>query len=144
MAYTVPTTAACGTPSPTPTQTRTPTPTITPTPYPRPNVGVQVAPNAGTLQTTFTARDANCAQGNNQPFSLQFTRLSNANVVVDDPASPIATMATPTTVPLPAHPPSIPVTVSRSQASQVTTVELIVTDGCGTWPTLVSSGPSAF
>jgi hypothetical protein len=132
--------------TPTPTQTATPTrtltPTITPTPYPRPNVAVQVAPSAGTLQTTITARDAACAQGNNQLQALQFTRLSNATVDVGSP--PLATVANPTTVPLPAHPASIPLTVRRTTSGQGATVEVVVTDGCGTWPTFIGGGPSAF
>lgn len=124
-----------------PTPTRTATPTATPVPI-RPAVGVQVAPNAGTLQATITARDANCAQGNNQLQSLQFTRIANAAVDVGSPLIATVTAAGP--VALPSHPASIPLTVRRSNASQPVTIELIVTDGCGTWPTFIGGGPSAF
>lgn len=124
----------------TPTSTRTPT--STPTPFPRPNVGVQVAPSGGTLQSTITARDAGCAGGNNQLFALQFTRLANATVDVGNPL--IATVATPTTVPLASHPASVPLTLRRVTAGQAATVELTVTDGCGAWPTIVGGGPTAF
>jgi uncharacterized repeat protein (TIGR01451 family) len=116
----------------------------TPTPFPRPNVGVAVAPapGAGALQTTLTARDANCSP-NNQLQSLQFTRLANATVEVA--TAPVTTVSTaPTTVSLPTLPASIVLTVRRVTAGQPTTVELIVTDGCGTWPTFVGGGASAF
>jgi hypothetical protein len=141
------------TPTPTPTSTRTPTPTRTPTatntptstPFPRPNVGVQVAPGGGTLQTTITARDAGCAGGNNQLQALQFTSLANATVDVGSPL--IATVATPTTVALGTpgnRPASIALTLRRVTAGQAATAILTVTDGCGAWPTFVGGGPTAF
>lgn len=133
-------------PSPTPTASASPTPTrtptITPTPYPRPNIGVQVAPSAGTLQSTITARDAGCPQGNNQLQALQFTRLTNTTV--DVATVPPTHLAAPTTVSLPAHPASIGLTVHRVTPGQAATVELTVTDGCGAWPTFVGGGSSAF
>jgi hypothetical protein len=58
--------------------------------------------------------------------------------------SPVITVSAPTTVPLPAHPASIGLTVRHVAAGQAATVELTVTDGCGAWPTLVGGGPSAF
>ncbi|HEY7061018.1 MAG TPA: choice-of-anchor Q domain-containing protein [Chloroflexota bacterium] len=136
---------------PTATPTRTPPPTATPlppptaTPYPRPKVAVGVSPNpsAGTLQTSITARDAGCAGGNNQLVSLQFTRLTNATV--DVATAPPTSVAAPSTLSLPApHPASIGLTVHRLTAGQAATVELIVTDGCGAWPTFVGGGPSSF
>ena len=125
-------------------------PTITPTPYPRPNVGVQVAPGGGVLQTTITARDAGCNNNtqNNQLLSIRFTRLANATVDVGAP--PIATVGPapppppPVDVALPSHPPSVSLTVHRINSGQPVTVELIVTDGCGTWPTFVGGGPGSF
>jgi hypothetical protein len=135
------------TPSITPTPTRTLTPTATPTatPFPRPNVGVQVAPGGGALQTTLTARDAGCNNNtqNNQLQSVQITRLTNATV--DLATSPVTTVGVaPATVPLPTHPPSLQLTVHRVASGQAATVELTVTDGCGAWPTFVGGGPSAF
>jgi hypothetical protein len=125
----------------TPTPTRTPTPTATP--FPRPNVAVAVTPTAGTLTTTITARDAACSGGNNQLQSLQFTRLANATVdVATSPATTVSAM--PTTVSLPAHPASIVLTVHRVTAGVAATVELTVSDGCGSWPTFIGGGPSAF
>ena len=35
-------------------------------------------------------------------------------------------------------------TVHRQTAGQGTTVPLVVTDGCGQWPTVVGGGPNAF
>ncbi len=133
-----------GSPTPTATATSTPsptsTPTITPTPYPRPNVGVQVAPGGGVLQTTIAARDAGCPQGNNQLFSIQFTQLDNASV--EGPG--FGPIVSPQPVALPSHPPSVVLTIRRLNAGQATTVRMVVTDGCGTWPTFVGGGPSAF
>jgi CSLREA domain-containing protein len=150
-----------GTPTPTPTSTRTPPPTNTPTAtitptssatstatatataFPRPNVGVVVTPSGGSLQATVTARDAGCAQGNGQLVALQFTRLTNATVDVSTvPATTVST--TPTTVGLPSRPATIQLTVHRQTSGQAATVELAVTDGCGTWPTFIGGGPSAF
>jgi hypothetical protein len=105
-------------------------------------VGVQVTPVAGTLQTTITARDAGCAQGNNQLQALQFTRLTNATV--DVATSPVTTVTTAVTVNLPNRPPSIGLTVHRIASGQAATVELTVTDGCGNWPTLIGGGPTGF
>jgi hypothetical protein len=128
------------TPTPTATATRTATPTATP--YPRPNVGVQVVPSAGTLQSTITARDAGCSP-NNQLQALQITRLANATL--DVATAPVTTVSTaPFSVTLPSHPASIGLTVHRLAAGQPVTVELTVTDGCGTWPTFIGGGASAF
>ncbi|HEY7063906.1 MAG TPA: hypothetical protein VII06_20675 [Chloroflexota bacterium] len=129
--------------------TRAPTPTSSPTPgacWPPGHCkhgDVQMAPVAGTLQATVTASAADCAGGNNQLQALQFTRLTNATVdVATAPGTTVRT--TPQTVPLPSHPAAIQLTVHRVAAGQAATVELAVTDGCGTWPTLVGGGPSAF
>jgi hypothetical protein len=144
-----PTSSLTSTRTLTPTRTRTPTRTLTPsitptaTPYPRPNVEVQVAPSGGTLQTTITARDAGCAQGNNQLQSLLITKLTNATL--DVATSPITiVLTTPTTVSLPAHPASIGLTVRRITPGLAATVELTASDGCGSWPTFIGGGPSAF
>ena len=45
---------------------------------------------------------------------------------------------------LPAHPAQIGLTVHRVTPGQAATVELAVIDGCGSWPTFVGGGPSAF
>jgi hypothetical protein len=141
---------AAASPTPTPTPTRTPTPTSTPlptaTPYPRPNVGVSVStnPTTHTLHTTITARDANCTP-NNQLESLRFTKLTNAIVEVATTPATTVTSVPPggLSVPLPSRPPSVGLTVRRVGAGP-TTVELVVTDGCGAWPTFVGGGAGAF
>jgi hypothetical protein len=103
---------------------------------------VQVAPSGATLQSTITARDAGCPSGNNQLQSLQFTRLDNATV--DVATSPVTSVSAPITVSLPSHPASIGLTVYQVTSGQAVTVELTVTDGCGTWSTFVGGGPSVF
>jgi hypothetical protein len=96
------------------------------------------------LQTTITARDANCTP-NNKLLSLRFRRLTNASVEV--PTSPPTTVTTAPpdiVVPLPSQPQTITLTVHRGTPGQAATVELVVTDGCGEWPTFVGGGPNAF
>jgi hypothetical protein len=135
-----PTATATATVTSTPTATRTPT--VTPTPFPQPNVGVQVTPSGGALQATITARNAGCAQGNNQLFALQFTALTNATVEVG--TAPVTVVSAPTTVPLPTHPAQLGLTVRRVDAGSGATVQLTVTDGCGDWPTFIGGGPAVF
>jgi hypothetical protein len=147
----VPLPPTTSTPLPTATATRTaaptrsPTrpPTASPTPYPQPNVGVQSMPGAtaGRLQSTLRARDAGCTP-NNQLLALRFTRLANASV--DIPG--VGTITAPAALPiaLPGQPATVTLTVNRLASGEAATVELVVTDGCGQWPTVVGGGPSAF
>lgn len=125
----------------TPTPVRTSTPTATPTPGPNVSVGAATAPNSGFLQVTLAARDAGCMP-NNQLQSIQFTRLANATVDVPG-ASPL-TVSTPSVVQLAGQPQSVVLTLRRITAGQAATVELIVVDRCGSWPTFVGGGPAAF
>jgi hypothetical protein len=97
-------------------------------------------PGTHSLQAPIAARDAGCAQGNNQLLGLQFTRLTNATV--DVPGA--GTVSAPQTVPLPGHPASLTLTVHQVTAGQAVLVELVVTDGCGDWPTFVGGGPGVF
>src|SRR5262249_22901605 len=118
-------------------------PLPTATPPPRPNVGVQTAPSSasGSLRVTLTARDAGCP-ANNQLHALRFTRLANATVDVPG----VGRISAPTAAPiaLPDRPSSVTLTVGRVESGQTTTVEAIVTDGCGDWPTFLGAGPTAF
>lgn len=107
-----------------------------PTCTPRPPVGVSVAPAApGRLQAVITAN------GDNNEFrSLQLTAVANASVEVGGQL-----------VPPGGQPGSIPpgtrqvvMTVIRTIPGIASTVQLLVTDGCGAWPTLVGGGPFAF
>jgi hypothetical protein len=147
-------------PMPTPTATRTLTPTLTPgaTPTPtrtptatatpqlnctqRPRVSVTVQPSGGTLQVGIAAGTEN-GNGGNRLQALQFTRLTNATVEVAGPPATTVTTA-PTTVTLTGGPASTTLTVIRTTAGQASTAELVVTDGCGAWPTFVGGGPGAF
>jgi hypothetical protein len=127
-----------------PVATPTPTPTPLPPPSGLPNVGISVTPHAlgGSLQATIAARDANC-RPNNRLLSLRFTRLTNATV--DVPTTPPVTVAAaPASVPLAGQPQSITLNLRRVTAGQAATAELVVSDSCGEWPTLVGGGPSAF
>jgi hypothetical protein len=75
--------------------------------------------------------------------ALRFTRLANATV--DVPTAPATTVASaPQTVALPSRPAAVTLTIRRVTEGQPTTVELVVTDGCGEWPTFIGGGPSAF
>jgi hypothetical protein len=47
-------------------------------------------------------------------------------------------------VDLVSRPPSVGLTVRRIDNTQPVTVELVVTDGCGEWPTFIGGGPNAF
>jgi N-acetylneuraminic acid mutarotase len=156
-ATTTPTSTLTATPTTTNTISRTPTSTstvlpgtamptrtatATATPYPQPNVGVVAQPStAGRLQVTLRARDAGCTP-NNQLASIEFSRLTNATVEV--PGLPPTTVTAPRTVALAGGPTQVTLTVVRTSAGQASTVDLVVTDGCGTWPTFVGGGPGAF
>jgi uncharacterized repeat protein (TIGR01451 family) len=129
------------TPSPTATRTSTPAPP-TATPFPRANVGVQAGPStAGGLPMTITARDAGC-QVNNQLQALRLTRLTNATVEVPGVGTITAPSSSP--VALPSRPAALTLTVRQVAVGQPGTVEVVVTDGCGDWPTFFGGGASAF
>jgi hypothetical protein len=110
------------------------------TPAPQPNVAVQVTPVAGTpgrLRVTVTPRDAGCSP-NNRISSLRFTATTNATV----DAGTVTGGTGDFTVPIAQ---SGPVTFFVNRVgSSAATVTLLVTDGCGTWPTFVGGGPGAF
>jgi hypothetical protein len=135
------------TPTSTPTATLTSTPTATPTPpacSPRPTVGVATVPNGdGRLRVTLTA---NSNPGTaNQMMSVQLTAFDHATVQVPaQPGVPSAVTVTgPTTLTLSPAQPSLLLFVSRDGTGGAT-VQAVVTDGCGPWPTLFGGGPSVF
>jgi hypothetical protein len=132
--------------SPTPTLTSPPpataTPTATATPpavcSPRPAVSVSAVPGQpGRLQVTITSS----AVANAYLFSLQFGAATNA--LVDVPGQPPGQPGN-FTVPLPPGTRQTQFSVRRATSGQAATVPLTVTDSCGSWPTLVGGGPSAF
>lgn len=92
----------------------------------------------GRLQVTVTARDAAC-NPNNALVSLHFIRTDNAIVDV----GPLSGQSGDFTVPLQGQA-QLTFFVNRVNAGQASTVSLLVTDGCGEWPTFVGGGPGAF
>lgn len=143
-------------PPPTATATRTATPTATGTPTPPPtsfatasatptlraNVEVAVAPGApGHLRVTLTARGAGCVP-NNRLQAVQVTVLGNGHL--EWPGPPPALITAPSYLPVPGAPATYTFTVVRVTVGLATTVHLLVTDSCGTWPTFVGGGPAAF
>jgi len=126
-------------PTATVTATREPaTPTATPTP--RANLGVSVVPDSTThsLRVTLTARAGGCAPPS-QLLALRFTRLVNATVDVPGVGTVSAPSASP--LALPTHPATLVLTVRPLERGQAVTVETVVTDGCGDWPTFFGAGP---
>jgi hypothetical protein len=133
------------TPTPTRTPTSTPSPTLTPTPTAtpapcaaRPSVGVAVAPGSpGSLSVTVTANHDAFTPTNTLSL-LQFGATTNA--LIDMPSGPTGSTGsfsyTPSGSPL-------TFTVRRAGPGS-TTVPFVVTDSCGSWPTFVGGGPSAF
>jgi hypothetical protein len=101
-------------------------------------VAVTAVPNGdGRLRVTLTA-STNPGSGPNLLQSLQFTRLDNAAVDVGSQTNVTGTLTL-----LPAVQ-SQTLFVRRPTAGAASTVQVTVTDGCGTWPTFFGGGPGAF
>jgi hypothetical protein len=114
---------------------------MTPTPYPRANIGVQTSPaGSGRLQVFLTARDAACTR-NNELVRVEVTGLTNATLQFAD-GSVVRTA--PAIVSLQLGSSQLSFTLVRVKAGQASQATLLVTDGCGGWPTLVGGGPTAF
>jgi len=112
-----------------------PTPTPSATCSPRPTVSITSTPAAGgRLQVTISP------SGNARLLSLQVGAAANALIDINGQTNLTGNM----TVTLPPETVSLTFFVRHATAGQATTVPLTVTDGCGTWPTLVGGGPSAF
>jgi hypothetical protein len=129
-------------PTPTTTITRTATPTATPAPVacaPRPPVGIVATPSGdGRLRVVVTA-NTNPGTPSNHLSSIRFDPGTNAAVVAELFAQsvPFTTNYAPGTT-------QATFVVARLAPGQASTVNLVVTDGCGAWPTFVGSGPGAF
>jgi hypothetical protein len=110
---------------------------------PLPNVGVAVTPTTASHQLTvhLTAREALCTP-NNQLRSIKFTGFDNATVTIPSVGTFNSPSAAP--IPIPGQPSSIALTVQKLRAGQPATVSVVVTDGCGDWPTFFGGGPNAF
>jgi hypothetical protein len=142
-----PTATATATSTVTPTSTATPTPpptstsTATPTPFARPNVGLQLTPGAPKhLTVTLTARDAGC-RPNNRIAQVEITSLTNA--IIELPGNVVLRTA-PVELPLSLGVPQVSFTLVRITDGESAMASLLVTDGCGGWPTFVGGGPTAF
>lgn len=124
------------------TATRTPTPTATPTCAPRPNVNVSVLRGtADTLQVTVSSNTV-AGTATNALQSLAFSFGATANATVDIGTS--TNQSSNFTYRPAAGTSSVQFLVHRTQSGLPTTVSLVVTDGCGTWPTFVGGGAGAF
>jgi hypothetical protein len=125
------------------TATPTPTPTATPASSaacnPRPNVAVTATPVGGRLQVTITAT----GQGNvlqSIQFGANTGPLANALIDLPDSRTGLSNGFTQAISPSAT---SFTFWVRRAVAGQATTVPVVVTDKCGTWPTFVGGGPAA-
>jgi FtsP/CotA-like multicopper oxidase with cupredoxin domain len=130
------------TPTPTSTATVTRTPTATGVPVacaPRPNVAVSSQPNGdGRLRVVVTA-NTNTGTPTNQLTSLRLAGATNAVVFADlfAQSAPFTLNLAPGTTTYTFH-------VGRQTPGQASTASLVITDGCGEWPTIVGGGPAAF
>jgi N-acetylneuraminic acid mutarotase len=128
--------------TPTLTPTATPTATITPTPTVcavRPRVDVQTAViGLGHLQTTITATTSSGTPSNFLQ-RIRFVRLDNASINTRDRSNQTA----PFVEELPDRPRQAGFVVSRLVPGPFT-VQVVVEDDCGAWPTLVGAGAAAF
>jgi hypothetical protein len=86
------------------------------------------------------AANSNPSIPSNLLTHLQFTATDNATVNVGTLTGQSGSF------PVPVAPPAAQVSfvVQRVTPGQAATVHLVVTDGCGTWPTFVGGGPTAF
>ncbi len=110
------------------------------TPYPRPQVGVQVIPStAGRLRVTITPRDAACSP-NNQINAIRFATLNNVSVDTGN----LALQRSPFTQTYPPGTTQASFSVIRQAEGQAATLHVIVTDGCGEWPSFVGGAGQAF
>ncbi|MCC6174183.1 MAG: right-handed parallel beta-helix repeat-containing protein [Chloroflexi bacterium] len=129
-------------PAPVPPTQPIPTPTAPARPScePRPAVSVTAQPGApGTLVATITVSVTGAAP-NNQLRSIQFGPTHNATLEVGGQSrGPGGFTLTP-----PAGTRQIQVVIRRTTPGQPVTAPLTITDDCGSWPSFVGGGPTAF
>jgi hypothetical protein len=87
------------------------------------------------------ASDEAPATPGNRLRELQVGATTNAGVDVTGGPSGLTGNAV---VPLPGRPPAVEILVYRVDPSRAATVQLVVVDDCGAWPTFVGGGPGAF
>ena len=122
-------------PTPTPTPTPTPPPTLLPGCSPRPRVVVSTARGVpGQLLATIAASGAG-----NGPRELRIGDARNAIVAAAGQSG-----RGNFTIPLPALPASVTLTVTRDPVGQPVYVPFVAVDRCGDWNTFVGGGPAAF
>jgi hypothetical protein len=127
------------TPTPTATSTMTPTavPTATWTPAPAPHVNVSVGPaQDGRFPVALAAIPQGC-RADNLIHSIRFTRLDNA---VLEGVPVLGRVTAPVNVTLPSALPQITFAFRKIDVNRAATVQMVVTDGCGDWPTFVGAG----
>lgn len=127
--------------TPTPLATGTPSPTLIPTSCsPRPNVNVSTSPgSAGSLQVTVAVGKPPTGP-NNRLHALKFGAATNGVIDIQSQVGVPGNF----TVNLPPATAQASFTVRRVTPGVATTVQVVVVDDCGDWPTFVGGGPSAF
>jgi hypothetical protein len=107
---------------------------------PRPPVRVSVA-KIGNGQLRATVTIGVNADTQNELVSIAWTRFDTATVVLDG-VGPVQVGQT-STFPVPLTQ-SASFVITRTPGAQSGTVRLVITDGCGAWPTFVGGGPRAW
>jgi hypothetical protein len=127
------------TPTSTPTRTAVPTPVANCSPRPAVTVNA-VNAGVGVLQVTIAAGGTQATGPRIQ--QVQIGAATNARI--DVPLAGLTNVTGNQTGNLPLETRTLTMTVHHNTAGQSTTVPLTVVDGCGSWPTLVGGGASAF
>jgi hypothetical protein len=106
---------------------------------PRPTVGVGVAfDSPGRLLVTMTA-NTNLNTPTNELSRLEFSSVTNAQIFIG-----LFAQQVPFSINLPPGSTSTQFILHQVTAGQASTVQAVVTDTCGAWPTLVGGGAQAF
>jgi uncharacterized repeat protein (TIGR01451 family) len=117
-------------------------PTPTPGPCaPRPRMTVNAVPSgSGVLQVTIRSSTAPATPANHlTALHIGFT----TNAVVDMPNGPSGLTGN-AELPVPVGAEQVAFSVHRVVPGRAATVQIVVGDVCGDWPTFVGGGPSAF
>jgi hypothetical protein len=104
---------------------------------PRSKVVIKTQPAGGVLHVTINAPDPN-----NRIQAVRFEQMANATVDVQDQPRRVEPFTV--TYPNGLGPVSLNFEVRRVTTGQAATVQIVVTDVCGDWPTFVGGGPNAF
>jgi hypothetical protein len=142
------------TPTIVPTRVFTPSPTATPTLtptsappgaiacVPRPHVDVAtISDGPGRLRVTITAQSTP-GTGNAASNRLARVTIVSAGNAAVEAGQPLVQVASPLV--LASRPASTTLWVRRLDPALATTVQLLIDDDCGQWPTFVGGGPGSF